>query len=66
MRALATLLLLALPFAANAQAHFHHVHLNSTDPAAAVEFYTSRFKARKESFAGLGDAVNHASGEHRP
>jgi catechol 2,3-dioxygenase-like lactoylglutathione lyase family enzyme len=38
-------------------AHFHHVHLNSTDPAAAIAFYTSRFKARKESFAGLGDAV---------
>jgi catechol 2,3-dioxygenase-like lactoylglutathione lyase family enzyme len=59
MRALALLLLLALPLGANAQtqAHFHHVHLNATDPAAAVEFYTSRFKARKESFAGLGDAV---------
>ncbi len=59
MRALATLLLLALPLAADAQAqaHFHHVHLNSTDPASAIEFYTSRFKARKESFADLGDAV---------
>ena len=33
------------------------MHLNATDPAAAIEFYTSRFKARKESFAGLGDAV---------
>jgi len=57
MRALAVLLLLALPLGANAQARFHHVHLNATDPAAAIEFYTSRFKARKESFAGLGDAV---------
>lgn len=38
-------------------AHFHHVHLNATDPAAAIQFYTSKFKARKESFAGLGDAV---------
>ena len=38
-------------------AHFHHVHLNTTDPAAAIAFYTSKFKARKESFAGLGDAV---------
>ncbi|HKS54384.1 MAG TPA: VOC family protein [Steroidobacteraceae bacterium] len=38
-------------------AHFHHVHLNSTDPAAAIQFYTSKFKARKESYAGLGDAV---------
>ena len=46
-----SLLLLALPFGANAQAYFHHVHLNATDPASAIEFYTSRFKARKESFA---------------
>lgn len=38
-------------------AQFHHVHLNSTDPAAAVEFYTAKFKARKEKFADLGDAV---------
>lgn len=55
------LVLLVTAAAGHAQtppvAHFHHVHLNSTDPAAAIEFYTSRFKARKESFAGLGDAV---------
>ena len=57
MRALAVLLLLALTLGANAQAHFHHVHLNATDPASAIAFYTSRFKARKESFAGLADAV---------
>jgi catechol 2,3-dioxygenase-like lactoylglutathione lyase family enzyme len=61
MRALALLALLALPVGADAQtaplAHFHHVHLNTTDPAAAIAFYTSRFKARKESFAGLGDAL---------
>jgi catechol 2,3-dioxygenase-like lactoylglutathione lyase family enzyme len=57
MRALAILVLLALPLGATAQAHFHHVHLNATDPASAIDFYTSRFKARKESFAGLGDAV---------
>lgn len=38
-------------------AHFHHVHLNATDPALAIEFYTTKFKARKESFAGLGDAI---------
>jgi catechol 2,3-dioxygenase-like lactoylglutathione lyase family enzyme len=55
---LVSLLLLAAPLAALAQtAHFHHVHLNSADPASAIQFYTSRFKARKESFAGLGDAV---------
>ena len=60
-RALALLVLLALAFGAGAQtpplAHFHHVHLNATDPPAAIEFYTSKFKARRESFAGLGDAV---------
>lgn len=39
------------------QAHFHHVHLNSTDPAAAIDFYATKFKARKEKFAGLMDAV---------
>ena len=33
------------------------MHLNATDPATAIAFYTSKFKARKESFAGLGDAV---------
>lgn len=38
-------------------AHFHHVHLNSTDPAAAIDFYAEKFKARKENFAGLMDAV---------
>jgi catechol 2,3-dioxygenase-like lactoylglutathione lyase family enzyme len=55
---LALLLLLAAPLGAHAQvAHFHHVHLNATDPASAIDFYTSKFKARKESFAGLGDAV---------
>src|SRR4030095_13174497 len=62
MRLLPALVLLATAAAANAQApapvaHFHHVHLNATDPAAAILFYTSKFKARKESFAGLGDAV---------
>lgn len=36
---------------------FHHVHLNTTDPAAAIDFYTTKFKAKKEKFAGLMDAV---------
>jgi catechol 2,3-dioxygenase-like lactoylglutathione lyase family enzyme len=43
--------------AAQQTAHFHHVHLNTTDPAAAINFYTARFKARKERFAGAMDAV---------
>lgn len=40
-----------------ASAHFHHLHLNSTDPQAAIEFYTSKFDAEKASFKGLTDAV---------
>jgi catechol 2,3-dioxygenase-like lactoylglutathione lyase family enzyme len=60
------IVLIAVPFGTHAQqqtaaspplAHFHHVHLNTTEAAAAIAFYTSKFKARKESFAGLGDAV---------
>jgi catechol 2,3-dioxygenase-like lactoylglutathione lyase family enzyme len=47
----------ATAFAQMPPARFHHVHLNTTDPAAAIDFYTSKFKARKESYAGLGDAV---------
>jgi catechol 2,3-dioxygenase-like lactoylglutathione lyase family enzyme len=38
-------------------AHFHHVHLNVTDPAAAIDFYTSKFDCEKAKFAGLSDAV---------
>ena len=38
-------------------AHFHHLHLNVTDPAAAIEFYTTKFDAEKGKFAGLVDAV---------
>jgi len=38
-------------------ARFHHVHLNTTDPAAAIDFYASKFKARKERFADIMDAV---------
>lgn len=33
------------------------MHLNSVDPAAAIDFYASKFKARKERFAGLADAI---------
>ena len=38
-------------------AHFHHVHLNATDPAAAIDFYTTKFDSEKARFAGLMDAV---------
>jgi catechol 2,3-dioxygenase-like lactoylglutathione lyase family enzyme len=39
------------------RAHFHHVRLNTTDPAAAIAFYTTKFRARKEHYAGREDAV---------
>lgn len=34
------------------QAHFHHVHLNTTDPTAAIEFYTSHFDCEKRDYHG--------------
>ena len=54
------LILLALMTTAAAQeppkAHFHHIHLNATDPAAAIDFYTRKFDCEKGKFAGQ-DAV---------
>lgn len=38
-------------------AHFHHLHLNATDPKAAMDFYTSKFDCEKARFAGAVDAV---------
>jgi catechol 2,3-dioxygenase-like lactoylglutathione lyase family enzyme len=38
-------------------AHFHHLHLNATDPAAAIAFYTRTFDCEKARFAGAEDAV---------
>lgn len=38
-------------------AHFHHVHLNATDPAAAINFYASKFDCEKARFNGNTDAV---------
>lgn len=38
-------------------AHFHHVHLNVTDSAAAIDFYTAKFDGEKAKFVGLSDAV---------
>src|SRR5260370_40380034 len=38
-------------------AYFHRLHLNSTDPAAAIEFYTRTFDCEKARFAGVMDAV---------
>jgi catechol 2,3-dioxygenase-like lactoylglutathione lyase family enzyme len=61
----AALILTALALCASATAtaqqipaaRFHHVHLNSVDPEAAIDFYTAKFKAQRQKFAGLHDAV---------
>ncbi|MFN7999056.1 MAG: hypothetical protein U0Q18_35875 [Bryobacteraceae bacterium] len=34
------------------KAHFHHIHLNATDPAAAIEFYTHKFDCERAEFNG--------------
>ncbi|MGH9673439.1 MAG: VOC family protein, partial [Bryobacteraceae bacterium] len=50
----------AAAFALRAQvpeAHFHHLHLNVTDPEAAIRFYTSKFDAQPGRFDGALDAV---------
>ena len=47
----------AQPAATVANAHFHHLHLNATDPAKDIEFYTTKFEAEKAKFAGVADAV---------
>lgn len=46
--------MLALLLCAMAQepAHFHHVALNASNPAAAAAFYTTKFDAKPASFAG--------------
>ncbi len=38
-------------------AHFHHVHLNVTDPASAIAFYSSKFDCEEARFAGAQDAI---------
>jgi catechol 2,3-dioxygenase-like lactoylglutathione lyase family enzyme len=48
--------LLALTAAAQEPAHFHHIHLNATDPAAAIDFYTHKFDCEKARYTGQ-DAV---------
>jgi hypothetical protein len=40
-----------------AEAHFHHLHLNTLDTKAAIDFYTSKFDCERAKFAGLMDAV---------
>jgi hypothetical protein len=31
-------------------AHFHHLHLNTTDPSGAIKFYTSKFDCEQRRF----------------
>ena len=47
-----TFLLSLIALTLSAQTHFHHVHLNSTDPAAAIRFYTTKFDSEPAKFAG--------------
>jgi catechol 2,3-dioxygenase-like lactoylglutathione lyase family enzyme len=62
MRLLLTALAMAVPAVVGAQdpavvAGFHHVHLNSTDPARAADFYTKTFPVTsRTTVAGL-DAI---------
>lgn len=47
------LLLAGVAVSLSAQtAHFHHLHLNATDPAAAIQFYTTKFDCEPSQFAG--------------
>ena len=39
------------------EAHFHHLHLNTIDPKAAIDFYPAKFDCEKAKFAGSMDAV---------
>ena len=43
--------------AAEPLVHFHHLHLNTTDPEAAIVFYTKHFNCERAKFAGVIDAV---------
>ena len=58
------LILLALIVPAAGQeppkAHFDHIHLNSTDPGAAIAFYTRKFDCEKASLAGGKLRLTHA------
>ncbi len=59
------LVLLCISFAcastAFAQTHFHHAHLNSVDPDAAIEFYTTHLSGERARFAGADAMWTQAS-----
>lgn len=45
------------PPVAQPLAHFHHVHLNATDPQAAISFYIAKLESEKRKFARAVDAL---------
>ena len=51
-RLLAAAWLLGAASPSFAQTHFHHAHLNSVDPAAAIDFYTTHLSGEKATFHG--------------
>jgi catechol 2,3-dioxygenase-like lactoylglutathione lyase family enzyme len=51
-----TLLSICSLAVAEPSAHFHHLHLNTTDPDAAIKFYTSKFDCEQRQFLNQ-DAV---------
>ncbi len=55
--ALLALLVAAAPAQQAPESHFHHLHLNATDPAAALSFYPSKFDCERARFAGSQDAI---------
>lgn len=48
---------LSFPLVAEVKARFHHVTINSTDPAASVDFYAKRFDCARARFAGREGAI---------
>ncbi len=46
------LLMAATALWAQPKAHFHHVHLNATDPAATARFYAQKFDCESTAYAG--------------
>ena len=61
LRSLAKLLMICAAAPALAQTHFHHAHLNSVDPAAAIEFYTTHLSGEKTTFDGKDAVWTHKS-----
>ncbi len=39
------------------EAHFHHLHLNTLDPRAAIDFYTAKVDCEKAQLLDMTDGV---------